>query len=124
MEVIYETPGDDNDLGKTICMVQMSPDEAMLTIRSLLAQLVEHNANAGRYEATAKDGTYFSIGVHDQEAIDLHTAICNLRDKVDGRLNAARKKTTSAPDVVNSLVDTSLMVYDIERYARAMKVLK
>lgn len=49
-----------------VVFVRVNPDEAIQLIRSLTNQLLAKNPNVGRLEQYAKnDGTYVSIGVHD-----------------------------------------------------------
>ena len=44
--------------------IRILPDEALMLIESLAAQMVRKDPNSERQEFYAKDGTYFTIAVH------------------------------------------------------------
>ncbi len=45
--------------------VRMLPDEALMLIESLSAQMVRRNPNSERQEFYSRDGTFFTIAVHE-----------------------------------------------------------
>lgn len=46
--------------------IRVLPDEALMLIESLAAQMRKMDPNSERAEFYANDGTYFTIGVHQK----------------------------------------------------------
>ena len=61
--------GEENCDRYDIIFVNVSDDEALTIIKSLTAQMLAKSSNVGRSETFAKCGTYFSIGVVNEEGV-------------------------------------------------------
>lgn len=128
MEVVYEMvgpkypeAGDTND--RAICMVRMSPSETLATIQSLTAQLAAGDPNSGRYEKYADDGTYFSISVHNEEAVAIHNELFKLVKKTEKQVRAKTSSKDVDIEVISSWMKISSMLRNLERYAKALRIL-
>lgn len=49
--------------GRKVCVVYMTPEEALATAKSLIAQVLSNNPNSERFEKYTDEGEDFSIAV-------------------------------------------------------------
>ena len=63
MEILHLKMGDSKKNNGVF--VRMTPDEALLLIESLAAQMVHRDPNGHRQEFYSDNGIYFTIAVHE-----------------------------------------------------------